>query len=62
MLKSPLYLAYGAMLLGLSGWMQTRGTSFSDVTELKNVPRSVRDNPGVYRSHYSYLPRWFRGK
>jgi hypothetical protein len=61
-MKNPLYLAYGVVVLALSGWMQSRGTSASDVTEVKNVPRSVRDNPGVYRSHYAYLPRWFRGK
>ncbi|MGH9672302.1 MAG: hypothetical protein ACRD44_03915 [Bryobacteraceae bacterium] len=60
-MKHPLYLAYGALLLGLSGWAQFRGWSFSGVNEVKQVPKSVRDNPAAYRSHY--VPyRYFGGK
>ena len=59
----PIYLAYGALLLGLVGFAEYRGWSpFSSVNEVKNVPRTVRDNPGAYRSHYSYLPRYIGGK
>jgi len=61
-IKNPLYLAYGAAVLLLGGWAQYQGVGFANVTEVKNVPKSVRENPGVYRSHYGYLPRWFGGK
>ena len=60
-MKHPIYLAYGALLLGLTGWAEYRGWSFSRVNEVKQVPKSVRDNPGAYRSHY--VPyRYFGGK
>jgi len=62
MIRFPLYILYGTLLLGGTGYMTWRGTSFSSVTEVKNVPKSVRENPGVYRSHYSWLPHFFRGK
>lgn len=61
-MKNPLYTAYGLVLLGLLGWGQWYGVSLSSVTEVKNVPKSVRENPGVYRSHYGWLPHWFGGK
>jgi hypothetical protein len=28
------------------------GWTFSDTEEVKGVPKSVRDNPGAYRTHY----------
>ena len=62
-MNHPIYLAYGALLLGLVGVAEYRGWSpFSSVNEVKNVPRTVRDNPGAYRSHYAYLPRYIGGK
>ncbi|MBM3746514.1 MAG: hypothetical protein FJW34_12015 [Acidobacteria bacterium] len=61
-MKHPLYLLYGVMLLGLTGLAEYRGWSLLRVNEVKNVPKSVRDNPGAYRSHYGYIPRFFRGK
>jgi len=61
-MKHPFYLVYGVMLLGLTGLAEYRGWSLLRVNEVKNVPKSVRDNPGAYRSHYGYIPRFFRGK
>jgi len=61
-MQHPLYLAYGALLLGLLGAAEYRGWSFLGVNEVKNVPKSVRDNPGAYRSHYRAFPRFFGGK
>jgi hypothetical protein len=60
--KNPIYLGYGAIVLLLFSFIQWRGISFANLTEVKDVPKSVRENPGVYRSHYSWLPRWFGGK
>ncbi len=57
-----LYLVYGtAVLLGL-GVAQYQGWSLSTVNEVKNVPRSVRDNPGSYRSVYSSYHHYTGGK
>jgi hypothetical protein len=62
MIKHPLFLAYGFAVLSLVGWAEYRGWSFSRVNEIRNVPKSVRDNPGSYRSHYWGYPRFFGGK
>lgn len=57
----PLMLA-GLLVVGTAnradvrGWLGRRG----DV--LTNVPRSIRDNPGAYRTLYSASPRYFGGK
>ena len=57
-----LYIAYGAaVLLGL-GVAQYQVWSLATVNEVKNVPRSVRDNPGSYRSVYSSYHHYTGGK
>lgn len=57
-----LYIVYGAaVLLGLSV-VQYQGWSLATVNEVKNVPRSVRDNPGSYRSVYSSYHHYTGGK
>lgn len=61
MIKS-LYVAYGAaVLLGLAV-AQYQGWSLASVNELKNVPRSVRDNPGSYRAIYNSYHHYTGGK
>lgn len=61
-MNHPFYLAYGVLLLGLVGAAEYRGVSLSSVNQLKDVPRTVRDNPGAYRSHYAFMPRYSGGK
>ena len=61
-MSHPIYLAYGLLLLGLTGLAEYRGWSLHSVNEVKNVPKSVRDNPGAYRSIYSGSPRYIGGK
>jgi hypothetical protein len=61
-MRNPFYMAYGVVLLGLLGAAQYTGWSFQKVNEVKNVPRTVRDNPGAYRSHYGGYYRYFGGK
>ncbi|HBY62974.1 MAG TPA: hypothetical protein DEH78_24385 [Solibacterales bacterium] len=56
------YLAYGALVLAGVVFAEYRGLSLADVDEVKNVPKSVRDNPGAYRSHYAGSARYFGGK
>ncbi len=57
-----IYLGYGLLLFSLLGVTQYRGWSLQSVEEVKNVPKTVRDNPGAYRSHYRGSPRFFGGK
>jgi hypothetical protein len=61
-MKHPIYLGYGLLLVGLVSLAEYRGWSFLTVNELKNVPKSVRDNPGAYRPLYRSHPRHFGGK
>jgi len=57
-----LYVIYGAaVLLGL-GIAQYQGWSLATINEVKNVPRSVRDNPGSYRSVYISYHHYTGGK
>jgi hypothetical protein len=56
------YLAYGLAVLSLTAYGQYRGWTLSRYNEVKNVPRSVRDNPGAYRPLYRGSPRYYGGK
>jgi hypothetical protein len=58
----PGYLIYGMLLLTGVTWAEFRGWSLSSVDQVKNVPKTVRDNPGAYRSHYGFYPRYVGGK
>jgi hypothetical protein len=57
-----LYLAYGLIILGATGFAQYRGWSMDRMNEVKNVPRSIRDNPGSYRGVYSSYHHYTGGK
>lgn len=46
------FLTYGTLVLGLLGWANYRGWSLTSYDEVKNVPKSIRDNPGAYRTVY----------
>jgi hypothetical protein len=55
-------MAYGLLTLALAGTAQYRGWSLNKVNELKDVPKTVRDNPGAYRSHFASYFRYIGGK
>ena len=57
-----LYILYGVIVLVTLGMAEYRGWSLDSVDEVKNVPRSVRDNPGSYRSVYGYYHHYTGGK
>ena len=57
-----LYILYGVIVLGTLGMAEYRGWSLDSVDEVKNVPISVRDNPGSYRSVYGYYHHYTGGK
>ena len=61
-MKNPFYLTFALALFGLVSLAQYRGWSFLGVDEVKNVPKTVRDNPGAYRALYRSHPRYFGGK
>jgi hypothetical protein len=51
-----------AIVLMALGTAQYRGWTLTRANETRNNPRSIRDNPGAYRSSY-YIPgRTLRGK
>jgi hypothetical protein len=56
------YLLYGMTVLSLLGWAEYRGWSPFGPARPGAVPRSVRDNPGAYRPHYSGGGRYSGGK
>lgn len=56
------YLIYSMMMLTTATWAEYRGWTLSSVNQVKNVPKTVRDNPGAYRSHYAFYPRYVGGK
>jgi hypothetical protein len=62
-MKHPIYLGYGLLMLALTGVSQYRGWSLSSVNQERiQDPKSIRDNPGSYRSHYGYYSRHVGGK
>jgi len=57
-----LYLLYGMLILSTAAFAEYRGWSLDSMNQLKNVPKSVRDNPGSYRSVYSSYHHYTGGK
>jgi hypothetical protein len=57
-----LYFLYGALVLSTAAFGQSRGWSLDRINQLKNVPKSVRDNPGSYRSVYAGYHHYAGGK
>jgi len=51
-MMTKLYAVIGSLLLLAFSGAHYAGWSPSDATEVKGVPKSVRDNPGSYRSSY----------
>ena len=62
MIWGRLYLAYGLVLIGALGLAAYRGWSFTSFSQIKNVPISVRDNPGSYRGIYNSYHHYTGGK
>ena len=57
------YLAWGMLVLGMLAFAEYRGwIPFSNAREGRPAPRSVRDNPGAYRAHYTGSGRYVGGK
>jgi hypothetical protein len=50
------FAVWGALILGAFAYGNYTGAGLVRYDEIKNVPKSIRDNPGVYRSVYSRVP------
>jgi len=63
-MRHPLYLVFGVFLLALLGLTAYSGVPLGpgSVNEAKVVPRTVRDNPGAYRSIYGGYAHYVGGK
>ena len=46
------FIIYGTAILLLMGIAEYRGWSLTGYDEVKGVPKSMRENPGSYRSSY----------
>jgi len=57
-----MFLTYGVLVIGLASFAQYRGWSFARINEQKVLPKSIRDNPGAYRSTYGGYSRYIGGK
>ena len=55
------YTVWASLIVTFYAFAVWWGFSFSSVDEVKGIPKSVRDNPGSYRSHYASRPHHFFG-
>ena len=56
------YYAYALLICAGCVWAVKTGWWPASVEKLEGVPKSVRDNPGSYRSHYASYHRYYGGK
>ena len=61
-MRYPGYLIYSLLLLTGVTVAEYRGWTLDRVNQVKNVPKTVRDNPGAYRPSYGFYPRYVGGK
>lgn len=62
MMAARAYAVWATVVLVMLGVAQYRGWTMTSVEKSKTNPRSVRDNPGAYRSTYYVPGRTLRGK
>ena len=62
MRRHPIYLVFGLVVLATVAAAELRGWTLLRATEVRNVPRSIRDNPGAYRTIYRGGGRYMGGK
>ncbi len=59
---TKLHAAYSLLLTAFASYLGFTGYTFTQGDVVRNVPRSVRDNPGSYRSIYNNYYRYTGGK
>jgi hypothetical protein len=60
MTKHPIYLLLGVLLLGSVAFVEWTGWTPAKPNQVRDVPRTVRDNPGSYRPHYTFIGTSYR--
>jgi hypothetical protein len=61
-MRSRGYNWYGIAAILFLGYAHLFGIGFGEVDEVRDIPKSVRNNPGSYRSHYSTHIHYSGGK
>jgi len=51
-MRHPFYTIMGVVVILLVVAMEARGWGMTSRSEVKDIPRTVRDNPGSYRPTY----------
>ena len=51
-----MFSVFGTLVLALFAYVTYTGAGITSYDEIKNVPKSIRNNPGVYRSVYTRYP------
>ena len=49
-------IVFATLVLGAYAYETYIGASFMNYDQIDNVPKSIRNNPGVYRSIYARYP------
>ena len=64
MRRHPFYLLLGALVVAGAALADARGWTLAGATERRGAggPRSIRENPGAYRSVYRSSARYRLGK
>lgn len=62
MRAAPFYFAFGLLVLAGAVYGDMRGWTPIRPSEARVAPRSVRENPGAYRSVYRSSARYRLGK
>ena len=55
-----LYVIVGMIVLAGTAAAEWRGWGPTRIAEVKDVPRTVRNNPGSYRPHYTFFGSSYR--
>lgn len=61
-MNQNIHLAWSILILLVLGYVDATGWSGAEMDELAQVPRTVRSNPGSYRSHYTNYTHYSGGK
>lgn len=62
MMRHPLFTLFGLALIGGATVAEYFGWGLSRADRINTNPRTIRDNPGIYRSIYRGYTRYSGGK
>jgi len=61
-MKNPIFLVYGILVMSFSSYASFSGLTLFRPRQSAVSPKSIRDNPGAYRSTYGGYSRYTGGK